>query len=326
MKKFGIDISRWQGDFNLAKAVKDDGVEFIIVKGGGGDGGLYKDSQFESNYKKAKELGLPVGCYFFSAATSVADAKKEAAYFVDNILVGKQFELPVYLDMEMSSQAKLGKDALTDIALAWLSSVQSKGNWVGIYSYSSFFKDYLHDDKLQGYAHWVAEWNTKCSYTGKDGVLGMWQFGGETNKIRSNQIIGQTVDQNYLLIDYPSLIKAAGLNGFKKVEAKPVETKPAKKSIDEVAQEVVRGVWGNGAERKSKLVAAGYDYDAVQKRVDEIMGKKSEPKYIEYTVKRNDTLGVIAKRYNTTIGILADLNGIKNVNLIYAGQVIKIPQ
>ena len=44
-----------------------------------------------------------------------------------------------------------------------------------------------------------------------------------------------------------------------------------KKSIDEIAREVIQGKWGNGAERKKKLTAAGYDYNAVQKKVNEIL-------------------------------------------------------
>ena len=49
-----------------------------------------------------------------------------------------------------------------------------------------------------------------------------------------------------------------------------VTPEPAKKSIDEIAKEVIRGKWGNGAERKQKLTAAGYNYSAVQKRVNEL--------------------------------------------------------
>ena len=45
-----------------------------------------------------------------------------------------------------------------------------------------------------------------------------------------------------------------------------------KKSIDEIANEVIRGEWGNGEERKKRLRDAGYDYDAVQKRVNEKIG------------------------------------------------------
>lgn len=56
-----------------------------------------------------------------------------------------------------------------------------------------------------------------------------------------------------------------------KTEVKPTPS-TSKKSIDEIAREVILGRWGNGKERKNRLTAAGYDYDAVQKRVNEIMG------------------------------------------------------
>ena len=258
MKKFGIDISRWQGDFNFDKAMAE-GVEFVIIKGGGGDDGLYVDSKFDRNYKEAKKRGLPVGTYWFSKAMSVAEAKEEAKYFVTNVLKGRQFELPVYFDLETSDQARLGKKKLTDIALAWLSAVQSEGYWVGIYSYASYFTDYLSDSRLQGFAHWVAEWNTSCSYKGNDGVLGMWQFGGETNKLRSNQIAGQTVDQNYMLIDYEPLIKAKGLNGFAKEEAKPAPTPK------EIVHTVVKGdsVWAI-AQKYGSTIQKIVDYNGIK--------------------------------------------------------------
>ncbi|MBQ8429076.1 MAG: N-acetylmuramoyl-L-alanine amidase [Clostridia bacterium] len=43
------------------------------------------------------------------------------------------------------------------------------------------------------------------------------------------------------------------------------------KSIDELAREVIRGEWGNGADRKNRLTAAGYDYNSVQRRVNELL-------------------------------------------------------
>ena len=46
---------------------------------------------------------------------------------------------------------------------------------------------------------------------------------------------------------------------------------PVKKSVDEIAHEVIQGKWGNGADHKSRLTNAGYDYNAVQKRVNELM-------------------------------------------------------
>lgn len=44
------------------------------------------------------------------------------------------------------------------------------------------------------------------------------------------------------------------------------------KTMDAVAYEVIQGDWGNGEERKERLEAAGYDYDAVQQRVNELLG------------------------------------------------------
>ena len=52
--------------------------------------------------------------------------------------------------------------------------------------------------------------------------------------------------------------------------ARPTST-PAKKTVDELATEVIRGDWGNGQERKDKLTAAGYNYDEVQDRVNAIL-------------------------------------------------------
>lgn len=45
----------------------------------------------------------------------------------------------------------------------------------------------------------------------------------------------------------------------------------AKKSNEEIAREVIAGKWGNGAERKKKLIAAGYDYSAIQKIVNQML-------------------------------------------------------
>lgn len=72
-------------------------------------------------------------------------------------------------------------------------------------------------------------------------------------------------------------LKAAGYSGFVttlsgKIESGTPAATPAK-SEDRIAQEVVWGLWGNGAERKQKLTAAGYDYAAIQAKVNRLMGK-----------------------------------------------------
>lgn len=58
----------------------------------------------------------------------------------------------------------------------------------------------------------------------------------------------------------------------KAIYEEPAQPAQSSKSIDELAQEVIAGKWGNGQERKDKLTAAGYDYSAVQNKVNELLG------------------------------------------------------
>jgi hypothetical protein len=163
--------------------------------------------------------------------------------------------------VEDKVQLALGKTALTNIVRTWCEYLEKKGYFVGIYASTWTFQGELDDNALSGYAHWVAQWAKECTYAGN---IGMWQFGGEKNLIRTTQVAGQTVDQNYMYTDYPSIIKKAGLNGYSKV-ATPT------KSVTEIAKEVIRGKWGTGQERKDRLTEAGYDYTAVQKKVNEML-------------------------------------------------------
>lgn len=211
INKFGIDVSKWQGkDFDFAKAKREDDVEFVILRGAYS---MNKDTQFENFYAKCKALSLPVGVYHYSMATSVVQAKKEAEFLYTNVLKGKQFELPIYMDVEDKVQLALSKELLTNIVKAWCEYLEDRGYFVGIYAGKYTFRDELDDSQLKKYTHWVPMWGRACTYEDKS-VLGMWQFGGETNLLRSTTIAGKTVDQNYMYVDFPAIIKAKKLNGF----------------------------------------------------------------------------------------------------------------
>ena len=96
-----------------------------------------------------------------------------------------------------------------------------------------------------------------------------------------------------------------------------------KKSNSQIADEVIAGKWGNGDDRKKKLTAAGYNYNAIQDIVNQkLSGSTSSKQY--YTIKSGDTLSEIAVKYNTSVDWLAKTNGIKNPNVIYAGTKIRV--
>lgn len=65
-------------------------------------------------------------------------------------------------------------------------------------------------------------------------------------------------------------LKEKGFDAFITTQSGSAVAETSKKSIDTIAREVLRGDWGNGAERKKRLTAAGYDYAAVQKKVNEL--------------------------------------------------------
>lgn len=234
MQKFGIDTSRWQGDFDFAEAKANKGVEFAILKIGGGDAGLYKDIQFENSYRKCVECGLDKGAYFFGHAMNMAEAEKEAEYLI-SLLKGKRFEYPIFYDVE-ADMLNIGKELLTNVIKHVLIALEMAGYWAGLYGSADNIQYYADDTQLTRWSHWIASYSAEAPTVNSGSELQMWQFGGSTNKIRNNIINGVVVDQNYCYVDFPVKIKASGLNGYQKSEsnaaintdetAVPVTSKP----------------------------------------------------------------------------------------------------
>lgn len=219
-RKFGIDVSKYQGAFDFKKAMKNHGVQFAILKIGGGEwkNTCFKDGRFDEYYKKCEEAGLPKGCYFFGHALTMEKAKQEAAYWIE-LMKGHRFEYPVFYDVE-GDMLNLDKRTLTEIVKYVCKTVEAAGYWVGIYSSSSAFNSEVIDSELRSYSHWVAQWTRSIPKLKSGNETQMWQFGGETNLIQSNKINGQVVDQDYCYIDYPRWVKGAGLNGYPKPKKK----------------------------------------------------------------------------------------------------------
>ena len=204
----GIDVSHWQGTIDWNK-VKKAGIEFAIIKAGGSDAGFYTDSKWEANYKGAKAVGIPVGAYYFVGKDCVTAAagKADAERFLQ-ILKGKQLKYPVYMDNE--AQPTSAKAGITEATIAFCETMESAGYFVGIYgSAVSGFKERMDDTRLTPYAHWVAQYASKCSYKGDYGI---WQYSskGFVDGISGN------VDLDYAYVDYPSIIKSGGFNGYTK--------------------------------------------------------------------------------------------------------------
>lgn len=182
----------------------------------GSSNGISKkvDSCYKNHYKNAKKLGIGVGAYWFSRATSYEKGKSEAEYMYKKCLKGKTFEYPIAIDVEDPVyQAKASRKEVTEAIRGFCDYLEDKGYYVSIYANSYWFKNKMILSKLDSYDKWVASWGNSNPSSPKHG---MWQFGGSTNELRTNKVAGMIVDQDYAYKDYPKLVKGKGLNGFKK--------------------------------------------------------------------------------------------------------------
>lgn len=207
----GIDVSKHQGVIDWSKVKTD----FAILRAGFGRYTSQKDPQFERNYAGAKAAGIPVGVYWYSYAKSVEEAREEAQACMQ-VLKGKRFEFPIYFDIEDISQSNLGKAALTEICEAFCDMLEKAGYYVGVYASTYWFLNKLDHARLAStYTIWLADYRTGYN---KTLIRHMHQY---TSKGHISGISGR-VDMNTCTLDFPRIIKKAGLNGFGKTVAAPV--------------------------------------------------------------------------------------------------------
>lgn len=347
----GIDVSKWQGEIDWAK-VKADGVKFAMIRLGYGsaDGnacGL--DSYFERNVQEALKAGIDIGCYFYSYATSVEAAKKEAEY-VTGVLQNYKgvFTYPVVFDLEDKTQQSLGKTVLTDMVIAFGDAIEKAGFYFALYSNLNWLKNYLDDSKLKRFDHWLAQWASAPTY---DGDFGIWQ----TSSTGSVAGISGNVDTDIAYKDYPQIIREAKLNGFTGAEDKPTvpeqpDSKPAPTFKKGDLVRITGTKYYSGKTIPGWVKALNWyihsisgDRAVIDK--DEngkhgimspvnvadlaLVSQTAEKPEIAttYTVKSGDCLWNIAKKLlgsGARYTEIKELNGLR-YDTIYVGQVLKIP-
>lgn len=208
-----LDVSKYQPNIDYAQVAKQvDGVILRCgVTGWGTANQCSTDDCFEKHYAGFKAVGLPVGAYYYSAADTIAKAQEEAEY-CKKILAGKQFELPIYYDVECRERMnKLSKDQLTAQVIAWCDKMEQAGYFVGVYSYTSFINEKLNITALaQRYTIWLADYRQNYDRTiPRD----MHQY---TSTAQIAGIAGGVDMSNLFRTNLMETIQETGLNGFAK--------------------------------------------------------------------------------------------------------------
>ncbi|MBE6583708.1 MAG: hypothetical protein E7649_01820 [Ruminococcaceae bacterium] len=224
VKAIGIDISEhnYNGiDAIDFAAIKASGVDYVIIKAGSSYregytlGGI--DPRFEQSYADAKAAGLDVGVYFYTYATTVEDIVYDA-HLLLSILDGKQFEYPIYLDLEDDSLLALDSATLTQMCVEFFTVLQRAGYYTGLYVNNEWLTQKIQTDvALSKFEIWYARypgasdseiiWNTELY----GAHLGMWQY---SDKGEFEAIPDIPFDLNYAYKDYPAIITAGGFNGY----------------------------------------------------------------------------------------------------------------
>ena len=251
----GIDVSKFQSGLKITE-VKKAGYKFVIIRGGFTGYGAKRpkrvDPSFEDFYQQCKAAEMPCGVYYYSCAKTMQEGIDEAEFLFKSCLHGKQFEYPIYIDVENEYWQGKNISGVTDAVIGFCDTLEKLGYYVGVYASLSWFNNKLETKRLARFTKWVASWSDKkpeFNHIGFD----LWQNS-------DCGIIGKMlVDTDVTYKDFPSIMKKLGKNGF------------VKKTIEDIAREVIKGDWGAGAERQEKLTAAGYDYRTVQNKVNELL-------------------------------------------------------
>lgn len=249
----GIDVSEFQGNINWNK-VKADGIEFAILKLGNiyDYDANYKDSKFDTNYKNARANGIKIGAYIYNYCNTIDTLKKGLEWAIKK-LEGKKLDLPFYLDMEDKDIQGETKETLTNQCNEFARIVKKEDYQAGVYANANWLKNELNvSDFDKDLSIWVAQYEVSKPQIDNPDI---WQY---TSDGKINGVSGRC-DVNYLYNE--EIIEESGTDTSDK------------KTIDELAQEVIHGKWGINEARKEALEKAGYNYDEVQDRVNEILSK-----------------------------------------------------
>lgn len=197
----GIDISEHNGNIDFVK-VKQNGIEFVIIRLGwvGNKNNHTIDKKFNEYYLQAKQAGLKIGFYVYSYCKSIEAIRSGADWVLDN-LENKEFDLPIFLDLEDNSISYLLKEELTNQAIQFCKIIENWGYTAGVYANKNWFLNKLDINSLLNYKIWLAEWNNNENHS-LGYKVDLWQYAdngiidGITGVVDLNKCLCNCVSEN----------------------------------------------------------------------------------------------------------------------------------
>lgn len=308
----GIDVSVYQGDIDFEQ-VKNSGIEVVYIRAGYGFS--VTDPKFEENYTNATKAGLKCGAYYFVTARNTEQAYLQATRFAE-LISGKTFAARPAMDFE--EFGSLGKNGINIVGLAFMQKLRELTGIVPILYTDAYNASETWGWNFAQFPLWVADYDAEEPYV----TSNIWQSYAGFQYSDRGEIPGI-----YGNVDLDRFTSSVFLNGAN--EATPTKTP------DAIRYTVKRGdtLWGI-AKKFGVTVSAVVNANNIRNPnliyVGEVfiiphMTSAESSRYTLYAVRRGDTLWGISRKFGTSINNIVALNGIENPNLIYAGEVFKIP-
>lgn len=315
----GIDVSNWQGYIDYMQ-VKNDGIDIVYIKSSQGENIV--DSYFRINYNNAKENGLKVGFYHFLTARNEEEAIRQADFFA-SVISNTQPDCKLAMDFE--SFGELTVTEVNNISRVFLERLKEiTGKEVIIYSDTFNASNVFREDLAQNYPLWIAEYGVEFPRETN------WEFWegfqytsrGEVNGIRG-YVDRDKFTEQILLQDTSQIAQTGSPENYNQDTTYIVQRGNTLSGIASKYGTTVKELVVLNNIKNPNLIFPGEEFKVP------INGNPTNEitygtKHIVYTVKRGDTLSEIALRFNTTVKEIAEMNHIRNVNLIYIGERLRI--
>ena len=200
---YGIDVSFWNEESDFEE-IKNQGIDFVIIRCGSSYG---KDRMFEYNYTAAKAAGLKVGAYYYTYAMNEEEAIRDAESCLSYVC-GKEFDMPVYMDIEESEQKEaFSQRFCTEMVMSFCQVIDSGGYIAGLYTNGSWFHSTINEACIASvYEVWFAAWTTdKLPSRDYSDLYGAWQY---TDSGKIPGITSSFVDRDVCYKNYSSLTES----------------------------------------------------------------------------------------------------------------------
>ena len=326
MSKYrGIDVSNWSGTIDW-ESVANSGVEAVIIQAS--EGTFYRDPYLQEFYDGARRNNLKIGFYHFFNPGSSPTPVEQARYFVDTIS-GLHSDIKLVLDLEQTGG--LGNYELTKQAIEFLEEVKKlSGLDVAVYTYTNFAQNNLYKGiGLENYPLWIAQIDIDAPQSNPiwGDKYAAWQYSdtGRVSGIYTNTDLDIFYEHIFLVDkkDVPGIRKEESKD--KKVIYYTVQEGDTLSSIAKRYGVSVKELEKINGLADSNLIYPGEVLKIYPKEKREERKKEGSKFYSTYIVMSGDTLSSIAIKFHTTVDELVKLNDISNPNLIYPGEIIKVP-